>query len=268
MSITKAVQVAAISFVVQYIEDNPSTASLGLYFFSFYGYALERYLYWWYEMWVPLNSQRVQMRCVLLKKRSRLPYDHPVVQKWPKGRFTGLLKDVDEIINGIWQSMLDMIDHIVTMIYLIVLCFINLAASVERNPHSNAYVAYVGVFVILGFITMAFPFGWFWMFHSSVQECETMIREGQALYMSSSYDTLSTRVESLYQSQSRHTDPHCDEEQQRKRADIIAVKSYWLYGRTTFRAFFHRLAWQTNFGLITHVWGPLVAYFLLKEEGE
>ena len=53
-------------------------------------------LYWWYEMFVPLNSQRVQLRTVLLKARTGLSNDHPVAVKWPAGRFTGLLKDVDD----------------------------------------------------------------------------------------------------------------------------------------------------------------------------
>ena len=47
-------------------------------------------------MFVPLNSQRVQLRTVLLKARTGLSNDHPVAVKWPAGRFTGLLKDVDD----------------------------------------------------------------------------------------------------------------------------------------------------------------------------
>ena len=96
MSIIKPFQVAVLSWVVQYIQEHPQTTPLWLYFFGFYGYVLENFLYWWYEMWVPLNSQRVQLRCVLLKKRSGLPHDHPMAVKWSAGRFTGLLKDVDD----------------------------------------------------------------------------------------------------------------------------------------------------------------------------
>mmetsp|Transcript_5788 Transcript_5788/g.12738 ORF Transcript_5788/g.12738 Transcript_5788/m.12738 type:complete len:238 (-) Transcript_5788:1038-1751(-) len=95
-SIAKPLQVAVLSFVAQYIQQHPHTTPLWFYFFGFYGYVGDKFLYWWYEMWVPLNSQRVQLRCVLLKKRSSLPHDHPMAVKWPVGRFTGLLKDVDD----------------------------------------------------------------------------------------------------------------------------------------------------------------------------
>ena len=105
MSIINPIQVAAISWMAQYIQENPRTAPLWVHFLAFYGFAVERFLYWWYEMWVPLNSQRVQLRCVLLKKRARLSFDHPVAVKWPAGRFTGLIKDVDDVINNIWLSI-------------------------------------------------------------------------------------------------------------------------------------------------------------------
>lgn len=271
MSVMKPFQVATISFVVQYIENNPKTAPLWLYFFNFYGYTFDRFLYWYYQMWVPLNSQRVQMRCVLLQKRARLPYDHPIAKKWQAGRFTGLLKDVDEVINGVWQSMLDMIDDMVTMIYLVILCFVNLAVSLEKNPDGNAYATYIGIFLGLGILTMALPFLWFHLFDSSVQDCERMIREGQALYMSASQERLAAG-ESLYRKESGGRvagveNVEGSEVERRKQADSIAVSSYWLYGRTTFRGFFHRLAWETNYGFLTHVLGPFVAYFLLTREG-
>ena len=114
MSIAKPFQVAMLGWVTQYIEQNPQNTPLWLYFAAFYGFVLDRFLYWWYETWVPLNSQRVQLRCVLLKKRANLPDYHPVALKWPSGRFNGLLKDVDDVINGIWQSCLKMFDDIVT----------------------------------------------------------------------------------------------------------------------------------------------------------
>ena len=274
MSVGKPFQVAAISVVVQYIEKNPTTAPLWLFYINFYGYTLEWFLYWWYQMWVPLNSQRVQMRCVLLQQRARLPYDHPIAKQWQAGRFNGLLKDVDEVINGVWQSMLDMIDDMVSMVYLIVLCFVNLKYSLEVNPDGNAYAIYVGLFIGLGVFTMALPFVWFHLFDPSVQETERMIREGQALYMSASQERLAAG-ESLYRTQSggriadgeNVDDIEGCEVERRKQADSIAVISYWLYGRTTFRGFFHRLAWETNYGFMMQAAGPLIAYFLLTKEG-
>ena len=40
-------------------------------------------------------------------------------------------------------------------------------------------------------------------------------------------------------------------------------KSFWIFGRTTFRSFFHRLAWTTNFSILSHFLGALAAYGLL-----
>jgi hypothetical protein len=50
-------------------------------------------------------------------------------------------------------------------------------------------------------------------------------------------------------------------------AEGTARKSYWVYGRTTFRAFFHRLAWTSNYSLVAKLWGPIVAWLLLTSEG-
>jgi hypothetical protein len=93
---------------------------------------------------------------------------------------------VDDVINGVWQSMLNMIDDLVTMLYLIILCFGNLAVSVGKQSDQAAYGVYVGLFLTLGISIMTMPFVWFYLFGSSVEECERMVREGQALYMSAS----------------------------------------------------------------------------------
>jgi ABC-type multidrug transport system fused ATPase/permease subunit len=211
-------------------------------FHQFYGYAIERFMYWHYQLWLPLNSQRVQLRSELLKQRSSLPVDHPIVHKWPSGRFTGLLKDVDDVINGVWQSMLNMIDDLMTMLYLIILFCANLAVSVGKQS-DVAYGMYVSIFLALGISTMTMPFVWFYLFDSSVQECERMVREGQALYMSTSQETLAAE-ETLCLTGGEENN---DAERITKSDAADAVKSYWIYGRTTFRAFFHRLAWETNY---------------------
>jgi hypothetical protein len=198
----------------------------------------------------------------LLKQRSRLPVDHPIVHKWPSGRFTGLLKDVDDVINGVWQSMLNMIDDLVTMLYLIMLCFANLAVSVGKQSDQAAYGVYVGLFLTLGISIMTMPFVWFYLFGSSVEECERMVREGQALYMSASQETLAAEETLCFTRSEENNDA-----ERRINSDAVAVKSYWIYGRASFRAFFHRLAWETNYGVLTNAWTPLVAYFLLTKEG-
>lgn len=213
--------------------------------------------------WVPLNSQRVQFRCVLLKKRVRLPHDHPMAVKWSSGRFPGLLKDVDDVVNSIWNNQLSMFDDLVSMLYLLVLCFVQLATSVEENLDSNAYAVYVAVFIGLGMVTMVMPYVWFWLLDGTMQQCETMIRDGQALYMSASNNRVVSNGDLLFESL---IGENVDTERRRKENET-ASKSYWLYGRTTFRAFFHRLAWQTNYSLFTHAWAPIAAYILLTEEG-
>jgi hypothetical protein len=86
LAIMKPFQVVSVSYVVQYIERNPKTAPLWVYYINFIGFAIEKWVYWRYEILVPLNCQRVQMRCVLLQQRARLPHDHPIAKKWPSGR--------------------------------------------------------------------------------------------------------------------------------------------------------------------------------------
>lgn len=260
LAIERPFETTALSFVLQYIEENPATAPLWVYFFRLYLYLVERFLFWHYQLWVPLNSQRVQLRTVLLKQMSKLPHDHPLAYKWPSGRFTSLLNDVDIVVNGVWQSMLELIDRSVRIIYLIVLCCLNLAMSVGENSGPNAYGIYLGLFFGLAILTMAAPFAWFYLFDNKMQECERMTREGHALYMSTSQQTYTVqRALSLLRGGEDH-----DLAMERGRKEIAnAVQSYWLYGRTTFRAHFHRLAWETNYGLITNSWSPLVAYFLM-----
>lgn len=69
---------ALISYLAQEIEEDPKAVPLWLYFTPFFMEGVGKYLYWWYEMWVPLNSQRVQLRSVLLSQRIRIPDGHPM----------------------------------------------------------------------------------------------------------------------------------------------------------------------------------------------
>ena len=245
MSVTRPLQTAIVSYVAQQIESNPTTVPIWLYLTSTFLEMISKTLYWWYEMWVPLNSQRVQMRSVLLSKRTSLPDDHPLAIKWPAGRFTGLLKDVDDVVNNVWKSCLSIFDDLVSIIYLLILCFSNLAISTNSNTEQlqgSDYGTYVAVFVGFGLITMGAPFLWFNMLYGKVQECETMIREGQMIYMSCSADAVARGSESTTKN---------------------GRKSFWIFGRTTFRSFFHRLAWTTNFSILSHFLGALAAYGLL-----
>lgn len=187
------------------------------------------------------------MRSVLLSKRTSLPDDHPLAIKWPAGRFTGLLKDVDDVVNNVWKSCLSIFDDLVSIIYLLILCFGNLAISTNSNTEQlqgSDYGTYVAVFVGFGLITMGAPFLWFNMLYGKVQECETMIREGQMIYMSCSADSVA-----------RGSEPATLTKNGRK--------SFWIFGRTTFRSFFHRLSWTTNFSILSHFLGALAAYWLL-----
>jgi predicted Zn-dependent protease len=59
LTVMKPFQVAAVSHLVQYIETNPKTAPLWVYYINFIGFAIEKWIYWRYEyeILVPLNSQ-------------------------------------------------------------------------------------------------------------------------------------------------------------------------------------------------------------------
>ena len=248
MSLSKPLQTTVLSFVAEEIEQNPTTVPLWLYLMSTFVEMLSRIMYWWYEMWVPLNSQRVQMRSVLLSKRTSLPDDHPLATKWPSGRFTSLLKDVDDVVGNIWESCLSVFDDLVSILYWLILCFCNLAAVMvsadtnEEKMDGSDYGIYVAVFIGFGILVMVTPFLWFNMLYGKVQECETMIREGQMIYMSCSVDAVARRSESTIKN---------------------GRKSFWIFGRTTFRSFFHRLAWTTNFSILARFLGALATYGLL-----
>jgi len=291
MSLTRPLQNALLGYVAQEVEKDPKGVPPWLYFTPFFAKAFDRFLYWHYELLVPLNSQRVQLRSVLISQRVRFDDDHPLAKKWTAGRFTGLLKDVDDVINKIWKSCLSMFDDMVTIFYLLVLCFLNLAWQFRgetlegaQTPDASAYGAYVGIFVALGIVTMGLPFLWFHFFYQKVLQCEEMIREGQSMYMSSSSDAVAMGVEGTFLGLSLNYDS--SNEQDNREASTTsndvdstktnvyldgvegtARKAFWIYGRTTFRAFFHRLAWTSNYGLISKIFGPIVAYFLLTAEG-
>ncbi|KAL7530895.1 hypothetical protein ACHAWF_007351 [Thalassiosira exigua] len=159
--------------------------------------------------------------------------------------------------------MLSMFDDAMSMVFILILCFVNLKIAWVEDDESESqhpYIVYVGIFLALGLVTMVFPFVWFWMFVKKIDECETMIRDGQALYMSASNDKLLS-VSASVSCHSMHGQSTEDA------ADDTAVKAYWLYGRTTFRGFFHRLAWTTNFRRIQHFVGPFVTYFLFTKGG-
>jgi len=166
------------------------------------------------------------------------------------------------VINGIWLSMLSLIDDLVTILYLIILCFVNLAISTAEVEDTHGYGVYVSVFLGLTFLVMVLPFICFHMFDNSMQDCESMIRDGQALYMSASNDRLLSKE---IWGGGRGKDGDDVAERRKEQIEDTAVKAYWLYGRATFRAFFHRLAWQTNYEVFMRLCGPFVAYFFLTE---
>ena len=77
---------------------------------------------------------------------------------------------------------------------------------------------------------MIMPFVWFWMLNGTMQECETMIRDGQALYMSG-YNR-----SNLFENMVGGAE---DTDRQERVYHDTAVEAYWLHGRTPVRAFFH-----------------------------
>ena len=162
--------------------------------------------------------------------------------------------------------MLDMIRGSTTIVYFVIVSNVHLGVvqreAGETTEHSIK-IAFVMFF--LAVFTMALPIIWFRLFYSTVQECEQLIRDGQALYMSLAYERLTLHDHGgLLQTHDQST-KDCDSTvEERKEADRYAVQAFWLYGRATFRSYFHRLAWQTNFSFISYLWIPLVAYFLIN----
>ena len=96
-----ALQNLTLSYMASAIETDPKGTSLAIYFLSLFVHVFDRSLNWWHEIYIPLNSQRYQLRCMLLTKRVQLKDSHPLAIKWTSGRFNGLLRDVDELVNGV-----------------------------------------------------------------------------------------------------------------------------------------------------------------------
>ena len=121
-----------------------------------------------------------------------MPDSHDLAVKWTPGRFDGLLRDVDDIVNGVWGSCLKIIEDLVTIFWTVTICLLNLHVLYRKGrdedlpdplPSIEAWI-YVVVFLIVGILTLILPFGWFQLFAATYKECETMVIDGQALYLS------------------------------------------------------------------------------------
>lgn len=199
-------------------------------------------------MSVPLISQRYQLQCILLTKRVQLPESSPLAKKWSSpGRFSVLLKEVDELVNGVWASCLTIIEYLISVIWIVIMCSLVLASMFDKKPESVSFGVYVGLFLGLGVLVMVLPFFWFILFIRKLQDCETMVREGQALYMSAVGHAIMPSFEGLSGSS----------------MVTMANGANGVVALATFRAFFFRLAMTTNYSLFVKLWIPFVAYFLL-----
>jgi hypothetical protein len=283
MAASRPVQNLTIGYIATQIEADPKGVPAWLYFVPLFILGIERTMNWWYQINVPLNSQRYQLRCVLLTQRVQLSDSHPLAHKWPAGRFNGLLRDVDELVNGVWGTCLIMIEELITIIWTTLLCLINLASTIgsETTPIPTIdYGIYVALFLGLGFLTMTFPFLWFRFFRVKFKECETMVRDGQALYLSAAANAVMVDPELSdieIVSQTRGVEgPHSlftnNEDKRTGAAEAGAMtttgkRAFRVFGLATFRSFFLRLAWTTNYSLIIQATGAAVAYFLLTAEG-
>ena len=284
MAATKPLQTLTIGYIANEIEADPKGVPVSIYFAPFFIHAIERTMYWWYQIFVPLNSQRYQLRCVLLTQRVQLSDAHPLAHKWPAGRFTGLLRDVDELVNGVWGTCLQMIEELITVIWTTILCLSNLSSTIqsETTPVPTIdYGIYVALFLGLGFLTMTLPFLWFRFFVVKFKECETLVRDGQALYLSAAghavmVDPELADIDIEMASQSSDIEdshvPFTSNEDKRRNSPEAGImtttgkRAFRVYGLTTFRSFFLRLAWSTNYSLIIQAAGAAVAYLLLTTE--
>ena len=89
-------------------------------------------------------------------------------------RFIGLVKDVDNVIDWVWESLLNMIQGLTTMFYFILVCIIHLGLAIPKYAGETVGVFFksASLFLFLGLLTMAAPVIWFRLFDSTVQECE------------------------------------------------------------------------------------------------
>ena len=340
----KPFQNLAVSYVANAVEtsqfdDENKNNNIGgvgvplyVYFLPVLVSVVERCVYWQYQLDVPLNSQRYQLRCMLLTQRVKIPDSHELAMKWTAGRFNGLLRDIDELVNGVWGSCLDIIKEMVTIVWTIVFCFLNLAIVYQKGYDPDLpdllptvdYVSYLILFLFVGLFTMLFPFVWFskFGFVDALNSCETMVHDGQALYLSSASHAV--RVDSAIHSeeeeslslpflwkdkngrnhgtshssrpvktdniQDGHIDfdgDNCDDGTSlalhhyrrnsaataaavRKKRGVLTLsarKSFRVFALTTFRSFFLKLAWTTNYEIIMSIIGAIVGYLILSAEG-
>jgi len=279
MATVKPLQNVAVAYVADAVRADPKGAPVWKYFLPFCVHFFDRFAYWWHEMWIPLNSQRYQLRCALLAQRTRLPDSHDLARKWPAGRFNGLLRDVDELVNGVWGSCLKIMEELVTVFWTTALCLANLATAFARGrdevlpdplPTVN-YGVYAALFLGLAFVTMALPFLWFQFFVSSLKECETMVRDGQALYLSAADHAV--MVDSP---QGDYPQPFTMANERReggaasqKRGAMTSTgkHAFRVFAFSTFRSFFLRLAWSTNYTLLLAFLSAPLTYVLLTVEG-
>jgi hypothetical protein len=273
MTLSSPIRIFLLGYITNEIVQDPSGVELWLYFTPFYLSVVKHILYWWYEMLVPLNSQRYQLRCVLLTRRVQLPDSHPLAQKWTPGRFGGLLKDVDELVNGVWKGCLQIIELTVTVVWTLGLCLSNLAIDFKNQGGSqetsgSGYGIYVGVFLGLGFLVLTLPFLWFHFFNTRLSECEIMVQEGQAMYLSSAGEAVmaSETTSSTYVSSSLNQNGsiiESDKLRNDEKMTTVGREAFRVFAFTTFRSFFFRLAWTTNYDLLSQISVPLISYWLL-----
>ena len=84
------------------------------------------------------------------------------------------------------------IEEMVTTLWTVAFCLLNLAVVYAKGRSENLpdllptidYMVYVAVFLVVGLLTLALPFLWFQGFMTTFKDCETMVRDGQALYLS------------------------------------------------------------------------------------
>eukprot|EP00808_Paulinella_micropora_P027553 g11286.t1 len=124
------------------------------------------------------------------KCAARLPDSHPLARKWPAARFNGLLKDVDELVNVVWGSCLNIFQKMVSIMWTLGLMFIALKGAHKEGEE------------------LWYTFGICIMLVASLAECENMVRAGQMVYFSASEHavTVGRPYDSTLQPPARDTD--------------------------------------------------------------
>jgi len=344
LALSQPAQTVAISYVTQTIANDATNAPLWLYFTPLLVTGFDRFMTWQFEEAVPLSGPKYHLRCFLLTQRLRLAARSTLAQKWSSpGRFLGLLNDLDELVNGVWGSCLNVMELLVSVIWIVVMCLVVVGASFfqddEEDSYSTNFGVYVSLFIGVAVVALIMPFVWFRFFAKKLLECDNMTEDAEALFLSASGNAIlasnTTQLEHGNARDSGKSQITVDQEAMKRKTELqflgaappdpdgtlvakdsrvhiygdhqdietgdpkvsqdllekgkyaennrlrhsdtatislgglnsVANKAFKVFLLSSFRSFSFQLTMTTNFSLLSEIYGPLCAYFVLTARG-